>query len=365
MSSAASKAATVTTTAAAKAAAVTATVASQAAGSALTSAKVGYTNASAAVLTVLQPLLTYVEANPHVVAGVAALLFIPFILQLVNGKIQKSAWAYRALFVVTFVLNVVSVSVPGRFDSMAVVDKKTGKVVAYPWETLFAPAGWAFAIWGVIYVGELLLTTHVAVLGKPVVALKKAATFWAAGNLFQSLWCGVFRPRFKDTLWLPMLCLAAGSASLLGAHNEITKTIYPWSSVWEKAGLVLMRSPISLHATWLTAASLLNLNGWAAVAQTSVATQTAVAFFSSYLAAAAGTFFSVTRGDPLIAFTVAWALAALSARTLEDGKARIKGGKKGAAPLAVIESLALTEKVLSRAMVVLGVAAPTLARNLF
>jgi len=269
------------------------------------------------------------------------------------------------LFVVAFVLNLVTVSVPGRFDSMAVVDKKTGKVTAYPWETLFAPAGWAFAIWGVIYLGEMLLTTYVAAVGKPVVALKKAATFWAAGNLFQSLWCGVFRPRFKDTLWLPALCLAAGSASLLGAHNEITKTIYPWSSVWEKLGLILLRSPISLHATWLTAAALLNLNGWAAVSKTSVATQTAVAFFSAYLAAAAGTFFSVTRGDPLIAFTVAWALAALSTRTLQDGKARIKGGKKGAAPLAVVESLALTEKVLSRAMVVLGVAAPTLARNLF
>jgi len=60
-------------------------------------------------------------------------------------------------------------------------------------------------------------------------------------------------------------------------------------SCWPRLGLLLARFPISLHATWLTAASLLNLNGWAAVSEFSLGTQIALAQVSSYLAAFFGT----------------------------------------------------------------------------
>ena len=302
----------------------------------------------------VRPIVSYAEANPHIVIGLVVLTSIPLLLSLTNTKIQNSAWLYRVVFVLTFVVNFVTVRIPGRFDSLATIDKKTGKVISYPWDTLFAPAGWAFAIWGVIYIGEMLVTAQVAAFGKPIGVLKKAAVFWAAGNLFQSLWCFAFRPQFKEALWFPMLCLAFASASLLVVHSEITKIIYPWSNIWEKAALIALRSPISLHATWLTAAALLNLNGWASVAKTTIATQTSVAFFSAYLAVAAGGFFAVSRGDPLIAFTVAWALAALADRTLVDGTARVKKNQKNAAPMAVVEALALTEKTLSNVMIALG-----------
>lgn len=320
---------------------------------------------SAKVAVSLQPALHYAEANPHVLVGLAALLSIPMLLSFSSSKIQSSSWLYRFVFVAAFVANCVTVMIPGRFDGMATIDKKTGRITSYPWETLFAPAGWAFAIWGVIYIGELLVTLQVAAIGKPMQTMRKAAVFWAAGNLFQSLWCGVFRPLFKDALWLPMVSLALASASMLVVHSEITKIIYPWSTLWEKAGLIALRSPISLHAAWLTGAALLNLNAWATVSKTSVAFQTAVAYFSAYLAAIAGGFFAVTRGDPFIAFTVAWALAALSERTLSDGKVRAKNGKKDSPPLVVVESLALTESILSKAMIALGIAAPAMSRNLF
>ena len=44
-------------------------------------------------------------------------------------------------------LSVVAVGVPGRWDG----EMATGM----PWPTLFTPAPWAFAIWGVIYAGEV------------------------------------------------------------------------------------------------------------------------------------------------------------------------------------------------------------------
>ena len=316
------------------------------------SVKIGSVVASAVVCG-SNKIVQEASANPHIVIGLVVLTSIPLLLSLTNTKIQSSAWLYRVVFVLAFIVNYVTVQIPGRIDGM-VVKGKTGNVISYPWDSLFAPAGWAFLIWIVIYIGEILVTAQVAAFGKPIGALKKATVFWAAGNLFQSLWCFVFRPQFKEALWFPMLCLASASASLLVVHSEITKIIYPWSSTWEKVALIALRSPISLHATWLTAAALLNLNGWASVAKTTIATQTSVAFFSAYLAVAAGGFFAVSRGDPLIALTVAWALAALSSRTLTDGTARVKKNQKNAAPMAVVEALAQTEITLAKVMVVLG-----------
>ena len=49
-----------------------------------------------------------------------------------------------------FLINLGSVSLPGRFDS----DVNPESMV-FPWPTLVSPAGFAFAIWGVIYLGEL------------------------------------------------------------------------------------------------------------------------------------------------------------------------------------------------------------------
>ena len=94
--------------------------------------------------------------------------------------------------------------------------------IAVVWKSAFAPSGWAFAIWGIIYLGELLTTLYIAfapsgwngdhtaitkVMKKPgaffgaylattevvdpgapcgfLEGVKRASIFWAAGNLFQ------------------------------------------------------------------------------------------------------------------------------------------------------------------------------------
>lgn len=139
-----------------------------------------------------------------------------------------------------------------------------------------------------IYASESLLSTYVLLWGKPLAALKKAAPYWALGNLFQSVWCYVFRKQFINAMWLPMISLAFGSASLFKAHGILTNAIYPSMDLMQKLQLILLRSPISLHATWLTAASLLNLNAWAALSNTSFGFQLAVGFGSAYFAALAG-----------------------------------------------------------------------------
>jgi hypothetical protein len=277
-------------------------------------------------------------------------------LAFANKYIKSSNWAYRAVWVVAFLVNLVTVSIPGRFDGQ--VAAGNGKV-DFPWRTVFAPAGWAFAIWGVIYSSELLLVGYVGVVGLPMQAFKRAAPYWAAGNLFQGIWTFLFRENFKSQMWLPMISLALGSASLFTAHGEFTQAILPSMKLWEKARLIALRSPISLHATWLTGASLLNLNSWAALSQKTLGFQVALGFASAYFVAAAGIIISVKRGDPFVALVVAWTLAALSSKTKENCDVK-------ELPSSTVDALALTEKVLSNILIGTAVAAPlSRALNLF
>jgi len=120
----------------------------------------------------------------------------------------------------------------------------------------------------------------------------------------------------------------------LFATNMSLSRFLGFENLWKKIGLLLVRWPISLHASWLTAASLLNLNAWAAVSNISMGDQVAIGFFSSYFATIAGSILSYKLGDPFIALTVAWALAALSAQT--------KKGCQVDLPIDTIDALART-----------------------
>jgi hypothetical protein len=279
-----------------------------------------------------------------------AMTLIPTALILSNQQIQKSPWLARFLWVAAFLINVITVSIPGRFDGSQ-VDSKNGKAT-YPWETLFAPAGYAFAIWAVIYIGELLVTLHTAAFGNPVSPLRRAAPFFVAGNLFQSLWCGAFRPVLRNYLWLPSLLLACAAFSMFNAHIELTLAMREfgesWTGqvIWPKLGLALLRFPIALHTGWLCAATLLNVNGWAAVSHISTGRQIALAFGSSYGAALLGAWLSYASEDPFLALTVAWAMRALAVNHYDEKKQQRKTGKLVIAP-ETTEALSVTQGALA------------------
>jgi len=243
---------------------------------------------------------------------------IPLLAYYVERFVSKHPSAFRLVWLGAFVSNVIAVSIPGRFDQM----QQSGKPWQ-PWKTYFEPAGWAFAIWGVIYLGELLLTAYTTVLGAPADVFRAAAPFWLAGNLFQCLWCFTFRPEFRSGLWLPASFLAGGAASVLGAHRVFTSaimTLGPQHSLNEKLLLLVCRFPLALHGTWLAAATLLNVNGWAAVGPSTVPFQLAVAFTSAFIAFSIAGAVTWQTKDVFIAATAAWALAALADRATSKGK---------------------------------------------
>lgn len=300
-----------------------------------------------AAVTVTSPLLSLVNVNPSFPVGsliliLATTFVIPTLLSRFSNQLQSSN-VYRYSWVIAFILNCICVSIPGRFDGQM----EDGRI-AVVWRTLFAPSGWAFAIWGVIYLGELLASTGIAFLGNS--SVRKASVFWLAGNLFQCLWCFAFRPQFKQALWLPSLLLALGAVSFGSSHRELTLQLAQAPDTWSRVALLLLRFPIALHTGWLAAAALLNLNGWVAVSNVSLDKQLAIATASAYLATALGFAYTLYSGDSFVGFTVAWALAALADKTANNCDV-------DAGPVAV-QALALTERALSTWLLITSPAAP-------
>ena len=280
----------------------------------------------------------------------------------------------RLLFIASYMLNVIVVSIPGRFDSQTQRVDKDGKPLV-PWTTVFAPAPWAFAIWGIIYLGEMLVSLYGVLIGSPINLFQQILPYWMAGNLFQCLWCLIFRLKFINFMFIPFLLLGLSAGSYIGAHNILTKFIkdtpilFGSSCVFDyncirkftdiftneqfrnKVLFTLLRFPISLHCTWLLAASLLNFNGYITLSKRfTLQSQVNISLLSSLAASIAGASLSYWTGDPFVAFTVAWALAAISAQSKNINKNK----SIDIAPKSK-ESLVDLNNYLSKSLIVLGI----------
>lgn len=159
-------------------------------------------------------------------------------------------WAYKLIWVAAFACNLYTVGLPGRFDGQAAQASQAAKAGGKTsnskefnaWKTVFQPAGWAFAIWGIIYLGETIGTLYVAAVGRPAEALKTALPYWVAGNLFQSLWCFAFRERFRRRLYLPASLLFLAGCSFAAAQRALTEAIKVPPTVTYRLTLTLTHS---------------------------------------------------------------------------------------------------------------------------
>lgn len=253
-----------------------------------------------------------------------------------SNSVRESPWLFRILWVLSYTINFITVSIPGRLDRVLV----SGQHIK-PWTSLFEAATWAFAIWGVIYASEVVLSGYVSIIGIPMRLFQRLVPYWLAGNWCQGLWCFAFRPEFKNALWIPTLFLALGTYCFTYMHYETSIFLrsYEGPARW---GLILLRAPFAMHASWLAAATLLNFNSFAAVSKQSKGAQIAIAHASAFLAAAFGVYFALLTSDATLSLTVAWALEAVAQRSNE--KIKQPGNMVGA---DVQESLAVSSRTMS------------------
>jgi hypothetical protein len=234
----------------------------------------------------------------------------------------------QAANVTAYMINCASVSVPGRIDGQA-QDAMEGKAsegdqtyqsVYSPKQgrSLIAPAGWAFAIWGPIYLGEAIFCTSLLLRSCDAltVALPAITAPFVAANLVQSLWCASFRPSYMsiNSTWRKYV-----SVAMLGG------TAYSLSLVHTAAAASSWYFlPLTLHYGWTTAATLVNLNGSLAMSDCSDRILIAVGHASALLATTLGVAVTLLQHSPPYGLTIAWALAAcadgMKKRRLTQGK---------------------------------------------
>lgn len=234
----------------------------------------------------------------------------------------------KVVNLLSFAINLVSVSWPGRLDgelAKAMQDEKaTGLLVENTvtpinilgGRTLIAPAAWAFAIWGPIYILEAASMVYVALLPKdsPLVPiLQRTTPFWFLACASQALWCCSFRRKFVIGSLMAQMCapffLGMTSLSLSKVQAIASASCGQLTSRDYAAAFCGM----TLHFAWTAAATLVNLNGALAYAEVSLSMQKWAGVSSVAAAVALAGIVACGGGGGTVAFVLAWALKACAA----------------------------------------------------
>jgi hypothetical protein len=267
----------------------------------------------------LEPVFSLLIAKPtlQAVSGAAVLIGLPIAQGALSSSIALSAIGLNGLNALGFGINCATVSVDGRLDGAQDASMRQGNLYPDANKTtkgkgslnlylrardrsLVTPSGWAFTIWGPIYLGETIfcLSQSINTTGLTAILPHVTAPFVAA-NLFQSLWCASFRPESFNGTWTTFLspAMLAGTAFSLSHVNVIA------ASNW-------LLVPLSMHFGWVTAATLVNLNSSLAASHDSETLAIASGHASAVLATAFGVGITLAHSTPAYGLTIAWALSA-------------------------------------------------------
>lgn len=174
-----------------------------------------------------------------------------------------------------------------------------------------APAGWAFAIWGPIFVGELIfvISQFFAKSSSLNTVITGLSVPFTLAQLFQSLWCASFRPKYKNgpSKWISAFMLGGTAYSMSKAHAVFANKSFTFLQY------AFHFLPMTLHFGWTTAATLVNINGSLAMDKSVSDTFVEWAGHLSVLAASGlGLYITFTRSSPLYGGVIAWALSAVA-----------------------------------------------------
>jgi hypothetical protein len=197
----------------------------------------------------------------------------------------------------------------------------------YP--TLLVAAGYAFAVWGLIFALDLLFAAWQA-RGRATLSAR-VRTFAFLGFGLTALWMPVFS---QQVFWLALAIIWGALACLLAAMLSAGRERAPWVATL----------PLSLHAGWLSLAAFLN-TAQVIVAYRWLDTNAMLGWSLVLFAAAAGLLLAVNhrmRGNIAYAAVALWGLAAVY---LKQSQANLPGADV-AAWTAVGIAIALAAQTL-------------------
>lgn len=179
---------------------------------------------------------------------------------------------------------------------------------------LLEPAGYAFAIWSVIYAGTISYAVLQALPARRADALFVRIGGWTAASfLLVCLWLLAAR---MEMLWLTVAIIVA----MLGTLAVPLRAIARERAAFDWKRRLMVQIPFGLFAGWLSVAAFAN---FAAAAKAGGWMGNAEPVWTWVLLAMAGALASVVawrlRGDPGYVAAVLWALGAIAVADVQRG----------------------------------------------
>lgn len=173
------------------------------------------------------------------------------------------------------------------------------------YQTLVTPAGWAFAIWGIIFTAELILTIAqvLPAYRSSELVIKGVGYNFVAACVAQAAWSIIFG--FERIGWslLAMVCILI---PLIVAVTQLGRL--PAGSLgryW------LLKFPIEIHAAWIMAATLVNTNTVLVASNVSANVQAIGSFVSLVVVLVAGLYY-IVQERWVVPSVLAWASFAIA-----------------------------------------------------
>jgi hypothetical protein len=209
-----------------------------------------------------------------------------------------------ATFAFMLVMNVLATTLP--------LNGQATNEISDSYDTLFAPIGFTFAIWGVIY---LLLGVYVVVQLVADNAVIRATTPWfIAGNLLNGLWIVAWH---YEVLWLAAVIIVG----LLGTLIRISQ--FTTAERTTLGSTFAIRVPFAVYFGWVTVATVANISallvqaGFAGGLWLSAETWTVVILV---VAVAIGATTALVNSSPTYALVLVWAFWGILSRHLSPSE---------------------------------------------
>lgn len=160
----------------------------------------------------------------------------------------------RAIQLITLFTFVLMVTVNGLANALPINGVGTGEVSdSYP--DLFAPIGFTFAIWGVIYTLLLGFTAYqiVAFFKKGFgdnKRIRQVAILFSFSSVVNSAW--IFAWHYR-VIWFSLILMAILLISLIAINLGLKKGLY------SRMQRLLVKLPFSVYFGWITVASIANV----------------------------------------------------------------------------------------------------------
>jgi len=213
-----------------------------------------------------------------------------------GGELSWRNWAN----LVAYVLNA-----GVTYGSIAGLCGPDNTTLSAKYQTLVTPAGFAFAIWGPIFIGEgLFAVAQMLPSYRGSKVVERATPGWLTACFFQICWTLFFAQELILVAFVCMLAILAGLLWIVASTDGLAMS-------WAEYGT--LRWAFSLHLGWIIAASAVNANTVADFyrAPPDFLLGLAVISIGAVLILAASLSLAKASKEPIVCLVAAWAFNAI------------------------------------------------------